>query len=393
MTRVRWPDRAESCPQPIRVEFVLDEIATPRAGTEQQLLMLLEGLDRRLVTPAVTVLRGSDFVQRWPVQDCPVTVLNLRSVKSLAGLAALFSLSRRLDRSRADIVHVLLNDAAITVPVCARLAGSRVIAARRDLGFWHSPLLRRLLRTSNRFVDRIVVNSQAVHAFVADVERFPPERIVTIANGFDERRLELPAAALRREQDIPPTAITVGLVANLNPWKRQRDLLSALAVLQGEGCDAHAVLLGTGPDHDALARLASELGVADRVHLLGSIPEPVPYVKALDVAVLCSESEGASNALIEYLACDRPVVMTATPGNETVAQRFRPSTVPVRYAVGDVRALATSIRDQAARGRRIGGARAPAALPFDRRAMLRAYEALYCELAGGTARRRARIHA
>ncbi len=339
----RPPSLAEAMPQPIRVAFVLDEITTPHAGTEQQLLMLLDRLDRDLVQPSVTVLRSSAFLSEWPVRACPTSSLNISSLKSPAAAFKLWQFSGRLRRLQVHIVHVLLNDAAIVVPLAARLGGAIVVAARRDLGFWHTPRLLRLLRLSNRFVDRIVVNSEAVLQSVAGAEKYPVDKMLVIRNGFDERRLALPIHDLRRALSVGDGALLVGVVANLHRWKRHGDLIRAVAQLARRGMDVHSVLIGEGPERDSLVSLAQTLGVTGRTHFLGSVPEPISHIKALDVAVLSSETEGASNALIEYLCCGVPVVLTDIPANRELAGGLEEAHF---YTAGDVEGLACAIELQ-----------------------------------------------
>ena len=74
--------------------------------------------------------------------------------------------------------------------------------------------------------------------------------------------------------------------------------------------DIQLALAGTGPDEAVLRTLAASLGIASRVHLLGSVNhETLPLLlSAADVMVLPSEREGLANAWIEALACGTPVV-------------------------------------------------------------------------------------
>jgi glycosyltransferase involved in cell wall biosynthesis len=51
------------------------------------------------------------------------------------------------------------------------------------------------------------------------------------------------------------------------------------------------------------------------VHLLGAVADAIPVVKHFAVGVLCSESEGFSNAVMEYMGCGVPSVCTNVGGN------------------------------------------------------------------------------
>jgi glycosyltransferase involved in cell wall biosynthesis len=73
----------------------------------------------------------------------------------------------------------------------------------------------------------------------------------------------------------------------------------------------------------------------------GQVEEPMKYVERFTVAVLCSESEGFSNSIIEYMQAGRPVVCTDTGGNpEIVKDGCNGFLVPV----GDTGALAARLK-------------------------------------------------
>jgi glycosyltransferase involved in cell wall biosynthesis len=64
-----------------------------------------------------------------------------------------------------------------------------------------------------------------------------------------------------------------------------------------------------------LGRLIADLGLDDRVEFIGAVADPRPYIHVFSVAVLCSESEGLSNSLIEYMQAGCSIVCTDVGGN------------------------------------------------------------------------------
>ncbi|WP_417621344.1 glycosyltransferase [Parasphingorhabdus sp.] len=80
--------------------------------------------------------------------------------------------------------------------------------------------------------------------------------------------------------------------------------------------DAHLMLAGDGEEEDNYRALANQLGVADRVRFLGSVPhENIPRMTAAaDIAILVSKSEGLANAWVEALACGTPVIISEAGG-------------------------------------------------------------------------------
>jgi len=112
--------------------------------------------------------------------------------------------------------------------------------------------------------------------------------------------------------DLPAGAPLLATVGALIPRKGQELVLRALPQLE----NAHLLLVGKGEDEAKLRALASRLGLAERVHFLGSLDHTLlPVVlSAADAMVLPSISEGLANAWVEALACGCPLVISDAGG-------------------------------------------------------------------------------
>lgn len=106
--------------------------------------------------------------------------------------------------------------------------------------------------------------------------------------------------------------------------------------------DSRLLLVGRGDDQASLSRLAHEVGVADRVHFLGSLDPTAlpPLYSAADAMVLPSASEGLANAWIEALACGTPLVITDAGGAREVVRSADAGVIVSRSA----QAIAEGIR-------------------------------------------------
>lgn len=106
-----------------------------------------------------------------------------------------------------------------------------------------------------------------------------------------------------------PLILSVGA---LIPRKGQDLLIAALPALP----DAMLMLAGKGESESDFRALATELGVADRVAFLGSVPhDDLPALfAAADVMALVSASEGLANAWVEALACGTPIIASDVGG-------------------------------------------------------------------------------
>jgi glycosyltransferase involved in cell wall biosynthesis len=90
-------------------------------------------------------------------------------------------------------------------------------------------------------------------------------------------------------------------------------VIRALALLPEA---VHFLMVGNGPDKNALAKLADRLGVSARVHFHASVPiEKLPdYLKSCDIFIRPSRSEGMGNSFIEAMAAGLPVIGTQEGG-------------------------------------------------------------------------------
>ena len=306
--------------KPIKVMYLIDYFAGPYGGTERQLYELIKGLDKKIFQPHLAIFRHTSFTEDKTAHfPCPITALNISKLTSLDTLLKLLKFSRRIRREDFRLVHIFFNDAAISLPLFCKMGGARVISSRRDMGFWYTARNLLALKVSNLFVDRIVANSKAVKDNVNKKEGFPHGKINVIYNGYSQEQFGLPLDTdLRKRFFIGENEYIIGMVANLRPIKRQADIIRAFAIVRKRCSNTHLVFVGS-------TKVESELGILEElvktlhlescVHFLGHAAETIPIIKHFTVGVLCSESEGLSNAIIEYMGCGKPTICTNVGGN------------------------------------------------------------------------------
>ena len=163
------------------------------------------------------------------------------------------------------------------------------------------------------------------------------DKITPLRNGVDLQRFQpMDRAAARATLGLKRfTLLSVGL---LDPRKAHDLIIKALPSLP----EVDLLIAGTGPEKKNLEQLAQELGVADRVTLLGPVPqtELKTYYNAADALVLASSREGWANVLLEAMACGTPVVASNVWGTpEVVAAPEAGELMPERTPQGLVTAL------------------------------------------------------
>lgn len=164
-------------------------------------------------------------------------------------------------------------------------------------------------------------------------------------------------------------------------WKKGFDyLLTALARCAARGIDFHAEILGDGELKKSLRFAIEDLGLADKVSLVGAVSsaEVLERMRAADVFVLSSLEEGISNAVLEAMASGLPIVTTTAGGMaEAVTDGCEGFVVPVRDADALAAAIAALAHDPQLRVSMGRAARERAELEFSITRQVETFEALY----------------
>jgi glycosyltransferase involved in cell wall biosynthesis len=208
------------------------------------------------------------------------------------------------------------------------------------MGYWNTPWLLRLLKFVNRRADYFLVNAEVIRRHVAAVEGFPLQRIKVIPNGLWDRSAPSPSPGLRSTLGLAPGSRVVGLIANLRPVKRIDRFLAVARAVSLRRPDTFFLILGDGPLHATLSAELRADPIASKFLLLGRVPDVSAYLPLFDVAVLTSESEGLSNALIEYASAGIPAVAFDVGGNSEVVVD---GTTGFLVRNGDVPSMADSV--------------------------------------------------
>jgi len=368
--------KANTMDRPLRVCFMIDRLAS--AGIELQLLLLIKWLDRSRVSPYLCLLDGTDEQTRsLEPDDCPVIRLGVRSLCRPRSAAAAVRLARFLRRERIDVLHPLFPDSLyFGVPVAWTVRVPCIAGFCVDLGYWKKPRDRWLNRTLGRLLDGTVTNCEVCRQVVIAEEGAPPDSVAVIPNGVDLTRF----AGLA---DYSPAAGAgpkrrVGLTANLRPVKNVPLLVRAAGQLASAHPDVHFEIAGEGPLRGELESLVAGLALRDRVHLLGTVSDIPAFLDGLDVAVLCSNSEGAPNAIMEYMAAGRPIVVTDVGGNREMIEHERHGlVVPPDSLEHLASAIDRLLRDRSFSARLAANARQRALAEYGVQSQARRYEDFY----------------
>lgn len=346
-------------------------------GQEIRILSEAQGLiDRghevRLVCPS-----EARIFQEAPRFGVPVEALPIGR-KRLRGVLALRAY---LKRHAFDVINTHSStDAWLAALACRLVAVAPPIVRTRHIS---APLpdnaATRWLYASA--TSHIATTGEALREQLLTTLSVAPERIVSVPTGVDPARYHPVDAAgkiaRRRQLGLPVDAPLVGIVATLRSWKGHRFLVEAFAV--GLPSSAHLVIVGDGPQLEALMAQIAQLGLQDRVHLVGNHPDVVPWLQALDVFVLPSyANEGVPQALMQAMACGLPCVTTNVGAIPELARDDLTAKVVPAQDADEIRlAIVELLADESLRSRLGMAAREHVVSTHGRALMLDRMEALF----------------
>ena len=146
----------------------------------------------------------------------------------------------------------------------------------------------------------------------------PPSMTTFIPAAIDFDNLSSLAVPddLKSQLAIPSDAPVITAVGRLVRAKGYYDLIAAFAQIARQFPEPHCLIIGDGPERQALQVQIEKAGLDERLHLLGFVPrnQALRIVAASDLFVMLALSEGTPVALIEAAGLSRPIVATNVGG-------------------------------------------------------------------------------
>jgi len=289
-------------------------------GAERVLLTLLQNADRQNLELILGIFKntqqeGDVFCKEAEKTGIPLEVIRCRNPYDISQILDLFRIIRKY---HPDIIHThgyktnilgFLTSKPLGVPLITTVHGLYKNEAKAI------PILGLSLRLLKYFRAIIAVSDN----IRLQLENFkvPSRKIITIRNVPPNNDESLPVnqGKFRQEIGMPDDdGKLIGFVGRLETIKGCDLLIRAASRLFSSGLSFRLVIIGDGPEREALTRLAENLGLKEHIYFCGFREDMMNIYQSLDLFVLPSRNEGIPMAMLEAMSQGVPVVATRVGG-------------------------------------------------------------------------------
>jgi glycosyltransferase involved in cell wall biosynthesis len=242
-------------------------------------------------------------------------------------------------RGRFGLVHAHMFASSVAAAVATVLTHLPLIITEHSEATWRSGRARWYSRQAYRRATAVVAVSESIRRRLIVEDGVPAERVATIRNAC--------ATHVGYSAPIPPWLCSgspagplIGVVARLQPEKGVQHFVEAASQVAAAVPEARFVVVGDGPLRDALAALATQLGVGERILFTGFRLDAPALVRYMDLLVVPSLNEGTPLVVLEAMSAGIPIVASAVGG---IPEQVRHGREALLVSPADPRALACAM--------------------------------------------------
>ncbi len=367
---------ARSGKEPLRVLFFLPDLDL--GGAQRTVVNLVNNLPRTGVLPMLAAARANGPGREWLAKD-----INFVDLAAGRLRGAPLPLRRLITATRPNLVFATIAHANVVATLATLgLSDRPAVVLRETNSHRHRPDLswasRAAIAWAYRRADAVVALSRGVGRELTESYGLEPTRVVTIHNPVEVEHIAANArAAIRPWTDNAPVVVGLGrLVAQ----KGFDLLLRAFAAAAPD--NARLVIIGDGPDRDALQHLAGELGIEGRVGIRTSAEDIAPWLTHAAMFVLSSRWEGFGHVIVEAMASGTPVIAADCPYGPTDIVRHEQDGLLVPANIGGLTDGMKRLFDDPALAKRLGAAGIESSHRFSADRIAARYADLFHRLCG-----------
>jgi len=270
-------------------------------GIERDVTKFLVGFDRARFTPYVAVYQEGGL-RSAEVKQAGVPILNLEitSLVTPGITRSIQKFCRCIRRNRICVVHAFDPTAVFAIPLARMMRVPLVLSSVLGYRNLFDPRTRKHVPLTDRLVDGIVVNCEAMRRHIIDDYGVAPDRVVLCYNGVETS--EFYPEPNPKPDFVAEASLVIGSICVLRPEKRLEMLLEAFARIRHRNTLLKLLIVGSGPELPRLQAKAADLKIDGDCTFLPAVSNVASFLRAMDVFVSCSSSEAFSNSILEAMA-------------------------------------------------------------------------------------------
>lgn len=311
------------------------------SGAERMLLMILSRIDRKMFEPCLVCPAEGPLKKMTTELGVEVETLKILDARftwrvdhllryGASFLRVMRDLRLKVKNHQPDLVHANSIRSGLVATAATIGLKPRIVWHLHDLLPRHpiSTLIRLYAALSKRTV-MLAVSEAVARNFRGALSSLMKDRVSVILNAIDLDRFQpdqLAKRRIRKDLRFRESDFIVGTVGQITPRKGQLELLSAFRHALAESPNMVLLVVGAplfNRDHeylDALKRTATELGIGNKVRLLGPRSDIGAIMQTLDLLVVNSKAEPFGLVILEAMACGTAVLAAAVDGIPEIIQ-------------------------------------------------------------------------
>ncbi|MDH6307775.1 glycosyltransferase involved in cell wall biosynthesis [Dysgonomonas sp. PFB1-18] len=302
----------------LKILHIQETIAS--GGVEKLRLLLAKYLDKNRYEQKIICTHKAGII----IEDFAKEGVEIISIGSFNGVFDIKQYRKVIDiinEYKPDIIHGAVFEGVIMACVCGFIKKVPIIIAEETSDPQNrSKKASFLLWLLCLVAQKVVAISPGTEEYLRKIAKIPQKKIQLINNGVEYPRIvtsdEIDLA--RKKLNIMPNEIIVGSVGRLHDdVKKFTDIVKAFSILK-DYSNIKLLIVGDGPDKQTIIQTAEELGISDKIIMVGYQYDTALYYKLMDIYCIASQHEGFGLVAAEAMLNGLPVVATAVGGLKSI---------------------------------------------------------------------------
>ena len=289
-------------------------------GSERQMRQLAVALDRSRWDVHVAFFRPEpDRERELNAAGVNTVFIPVYSYTSIDTVRSVMKLRRYLKDHKIQLLHAFDNPSSTFAVPVARLAGVPVaLASQRSNRKLEAIRLQRLRRFVDPCAHGFVVNAKALEEHLVKDEGIARNKIHFCPNGLDTSRFSMEGR--KRLPELASASLVIGCIAWHRPEKQIPFLVDAFAEMRRMRPGLQLVLVGSGTETASVVARVDAHKLGSDCLMIPHTPDTSDILKSIDIFILASKSEGASNSVMEAMASGCAVLASNVEGTRDLVQ-------------------------------------------------------------------------